>query len=168
MISESSLKDGPSLEEDLQDLELGENLTILHKNRKSKGGKTAGGGVAIVFNKDKIRLKEYRIRSAKTELLCAVGKLPGLNRKIFVLSAYIPPQIKARQSKEALDLINRPVSQAKNEFDDPLVIAGGDFNNRPLVDALAEFDDMKIKQTPPTRKDEVLDLVASNLSLIHI
>ena len=50
LITESWLKDGPELVDSLQDLEMGEDLKIMHHNRKSRRGRTAGGGVALVYD----------------------------------------------------------------------------------------------------------------------
>ena len=49
IVSESWLKEGNRLDHHLVDLECGEDLKIIHKSRKSKRGKTAGGGIAVVF-----------------------------------------------------------------------------------------------------------------------
>ena len=40
---------------------------------------------------------------------------------------------------------------------------GGDFNKKPYQDAVNDFPDLKLLQTGPTRKDEVLDLVFTNI-----
>ena len=69
IITESWLKPGRELEHDLQDLESGESLAIIHRSRPSKRNRTAGGGVALVYNKDKIRLNE-RKRPGRNNLCC--------------------------------------------------------------------------------------------------
>ena len=65
IVSESWLREGNRLDRHLIDLENGEDLKIIHKSRKSKRGKTAGGGVAIVFDKKRYHLKNTSL-SVKT------------------------------------------------------------------------------------------------------
>ena len=40
---------------------------------------------------------------------------------------------------------------------------GGDFNKKPYEDAIIDHPDLKVLQTGPTRKDEVLNLVIKNV-----
>ena len=54
VVTESWLADGTQLEEDLRELEYGTDLCVVHKNRPvrpSSRRRTAGGGVAIIYNK---------------------------------------------------------------------------------------------------------------------
>ena len=43
LITESWLKNGSELQDNIRDLELGKNITYLHHNRKTRRGRTAGG-----------------------------------------------------------------------------------------------------------------------------
>ena len=76
---------------DLKDLELGEDIQIITKNRLSSSKRAFGGGVALVANKSKIKLTERTIRREQTELVCVVGNIQGLACKIVIICAYIPP-----------------------------------------------------------------------------
>ena len=118
VIAESWLKECKNLSDDLDDLNDGENISIIHKSRKSRRGKNAGGGIAILFQKNKIRLSERKIRRGKCELVCATGKLPGVARKIVILGAYLPPNIKANQAHEALAYISDAIGIIKQEMND--------------------------------------------------
>ena len=63
IVTESWLADGTRLEEDLNNLEYGTNLSVIYKNRPvrpSSRRRTAGGGVAIVFNRTRWKLKERK------------------------------------------------------------------------------------------------------------
>ena len=53
-----------------------------------------------------------------------------------------------------------------NRYEDPYVIIAGDFNRRNLARAIGNFPQIKQIQTPPTRGEASLDLVASNMSEI--
>ena len=50
IITESWLRPGIKLEEEIEDFEWVERLKVIHKSRKTRAGRTAGGGVAIVLN----------------------------------------------------------------------------------------------------------------------
>ena len=125
MITESWLRDSSELVRDLKDLELGEDIRIITKNRLSSSKRASGSGVAIVA-KSKIRLTKCTIRRGQTELVCAVGKIQGLARKIVIICAYIPPKFKAKKCRTALDCIHEAISKAKEGFPDPLIILGFD------------------------------------------
>ena len=116
LVSESWLKQGPILQKCLIDLDHAENLSIIHKSRVTRRGRNSGGGVCIVFDKTKIALKEYPIKSGLSEIVAACGKVQNIQRKIVVISAYIPPKTKAKQDREALGHISDDILKAKTEF----------------------------------------------------
>ena len=143
MISESWLRDGENLQHDLVDLEEGQGLKMIMNNRKSRRGKVIGGGVAIVYNGSKIKLTERRFRRGKAELVDAAGKIAGLSRKIVIFTAYTPPRTRVPHANEALEFLNRAIAEAKEEYEDPIIIVGGDFNGRDVDAAVGEFPDLK-------------------------
>ena len=49
------------------------------------------------------------------------------------------------------------------DFNDPIVILGGDFNRRGVGKALEPFPDIKEHDVPPTRGGAALNITASNL-----
>ena len=132
VVSESWLKAGRELNLRMNDLENGNNLSMIHKSRKSNRGRNAGGGITIAFNKTKIKLQEYPIRKGKAEIIAATGRVPNIPRKVVVFGIYIPPKNTAKQSKEALELLSDGILKAKSEYEDPIIIIGGDFNRREL------------------------------------
>ena len=96
-VSETWMYEGARLEKNGDKLEEGEDLKIIKKCRN-----TRGGGVAIVFNKHKMSLKPVKIRGNRFELVAGIGRTVDNNRKILVLSAYYPPQMK----KEEVEALN--------------------------------------------------------------
>ena len=62
-----------------------------------------------------------------------------------------------------MNAINDEISKTKLELHDPLIIIGGDFNKKPYHDAINDFPDIELLLTGPTRQDEVLDLVFTNI-----
>ena len=125
IITESWLRDGRDLEDDEQDLELGENIKLIHRNRKTKRGRTAGGGVLIAYDTNRMRLKEKTIRRGQAKIVCATGKKTGLSRQILVFSVYLPPKLSVSKAKETLDFLSEAVGRAKEEMEDPIIIIGG-------------------------------------------
>ena len=70
--TETWLKDGRSLEDNVSDLELGSGLGLVHRGRKGK----CGGGVGILYKKHRIHLKKLMLRgSGDYEMVAASGKL---------------------------------------------------------------------------------------------
>ena len=104
------------------DLEESENLCIIHKSRKSNRGRNAGGGIAVVYNKMRIRLAEYSFKRGNIEIVCATGKIPDNPRKIAVIAAYIPPRNTAKQDKQTMECISDLIIKLKNDLNDPLIL----------------------------------------------
>ena len=101
IVTESWLANGTRLVEDLYELEHGTNLRLLYKNRPVKPNsrrRTAGGGVAIVYNNQRCNFKERKIRGNKFEIICAKGKIVGIPEVVVVLGIYIEPKTKVSLS----------------------------------------------------------------------
>ena len=162
VITESWLRPGLQLEEDLRDLDAGTNITLIHKSRPAKRGRTAGGGVVIAYNKNRLKLKERKMVRGKAELVCAVGKLPGASRKVVIIGVYLPPQTKTDKVQETMQYIRDEIYKVKNEYEDPYIIVSGDFNKKETSTAFADFVDIEEADAGPTRKNEALDLTFIN------
>ena len=113
IITESWLKHNKEMKEGYYDLELGEGMKIIHRSRRSNRGRNAGGGVAIVYDKDRIKLKEFKFRHGKSEIVCATGKLPGNPRPIAVIGVYISTRNTRKQDNEALECISNLILKLK-------------------------------------------------------
>lgn len=100
IVAESWLKEGAAPNKDLTDLEHGEGIRVIHKSRKSQKGRNAGGGIAIVYNKSKIKLSNRPMPGCgKTELVCADGKLHDNKRTVIVYGVYVTPKLNADKRK---------------------------------------------------------------------
>ena len=92
IITESWLADGAALESNLVDLEYGTDLKVVYKNRPVKRAsrrRTAGGGVALIYNKNRCNFKERRIVGNCFEAVCMRGKVGSLEREVIVMGIYI-------------------------------------------------------------------------------
>ena len=142
-----------------ENLESRDNLCIIKKSRKSRGG-----GVAIIFNKNKINLSQVKIRGNDFEIVGAIGRTSEDARKVLILSVYYPPQLK----KEKIDRMNQCISDTidkqKESFPFLQVILCGDFNKKDYLAILTDHPDLQVLDTPPTRGNEILDLCIHSLS----
>ena len=164
LVTESWLRDGPQLRADIDDLNDGKNIDMITYNRKTRSKKTAGGGIALLFNKSRICFKEYKVRKGKAEILCATAKIKNTSRKLVVIGVYMKPNLKANLRIEAMSCIKDAIAKCKEEMNDPFVIVTGDINRFSIHEATDDFPDIVPHPTPPTRGNAVLDVVCSNLS----
>ena len=149
LITETWLVKGRDLERNVEDLELGENIAIINKNRHNR----KGGGVAILYRKDRCKLGEYNIIGNGWEIVAAVGKLNRDSRKLLVITAYFPPKMDAEQLAGALKAIEDTVRRVKMENEDPYIIIGGDMNRHNLKPAVLPFPDICLLYTSPSPRD---------------
>ena len=98
VVTESWLKPGQKLLREIAEYENGPGISVIHKSRETRRGRNAGGGVAILFNKDKIRLAERKIRRGNNEIVCVIGKITGMSRHLAIIGAYIPPPDKSEEN----------------------------------------------------------------------
>ena len=92
VVSETWLKDGEGLDNDRDDLREGAGMELICKNRQVNERGVAHGGVAIMYRKSAVSLRELRVDTATDyEILVALGNIKGLSRKILVIACYVPP-----------------------------------------------------------------------------
>ena len=164
LITESWLRDSEVLDRDVIDLEYGSKLKILYKNRPRRvnGLRRVGGGVSVVFNKDRCSLRERKIVGNDYELVAATGRIRKIGRVFAVFCIYIEPRTKTAELEKIKHLLTDEVLAVKAAFKDPLIIVGGDMNRRDLASAFEPFDDIKQANFAPTRRDACLDIIFSN------
>lgn len=162
VITESWLRDGPQLRKSIEDLREGRDIDMLTMNRRTRSNKTAGGGIAILFNKNKLTFKEYKIRRGKSEIICATARIVNTSRRLVVIGAYLKPGLRAALRAESMLCIKEAIARCKQEMGDPYVIVTGDFNRFKAEEAIDDYPDIYLHTTPPTRGQATLDIVASN------
>lgn len=167
VVTESWLKDGEILDRDIIDLEYGTQLKIIYKNRpvRAAGARQVGGGVSIIYSKNKCSFRERRIASKKFELVVAIGKIGGLNRSIAVFGVYIQPKMKVGELQELREIISDQILEIKanSQGEGPVMFIGGDMNRRDLGPAFSDFIDIAQINHSPTRGEACLDIVYSNV-----
>ena len=164
-ITETWLKDGSALGGDLIDLEGGTGLKVIYKNRpKTPGGRTAGGGVAIIYNSSTCQLKERKIKKNKFEIICATGKIKKITRPVAVFAAYMPPRLLVAEVAAINEMLATELAAVSSSMKNPIIIFAGDLNGKCVLPGLqggAVFLDMAL--TGPTRGDRTLDLCFTNV-----
>ena len=145
-------------------------LNVIYKNRpKKKDGTTVTGGEAtIIYDPQKIHLKEYKLKKSNHEIVAAYGKLPNIKRKMLVVCAYIPPRARSSNYSAASKLIADAVQNVKKTSVNPLVVIEGDFNRRKLSELTDKFRDIDQHFTGPTCGNADLDKIATNIEDIQV
>lgn len=131
---------------------------MIAKNRDSRGG-----GVAIVFDQNKITLKPAFAFPKSMEVVCGVGRVIQTNRRIVVCSMYIPPKTDATTLlcfKSAMEERLERMKADLGEFD---LYLGGDLNKRDVSDCFRNFPRIQKLDQGPTRGAATLDVCYSNM-----
>ena len=80
MITETWMMEGPVKEKMTDQLSNGHNLGGIFRNRGRRGG-----GVAVIYNKSKMRMSEYKIKTKGHEILVTKGKINNNTRHMFAI-----------------------------------------------------------------------------------
>ena len=102
------------------------------------------------------------------EMVCGIGSSPDSNRKIAIISMYIPPTQSTAVTAAMKNCLTDGVNKLKSTYDNPILVVGGDTNKRPLSDLLSDFSDITVINCPPSRDGANLDETACNILLAAI
>ena len=157
-ISETWMSDGARFEKNACKLEDSENLGIIRKSRSSRGG-----GVAILFNTRRMKLKQVKVKGNDFEIAAGIGRTHEDSRKLLIFSTYYPPQMK----REKVEAMNRCISECidlhKEKHDELVTIICGDVNKKDVSGILVDHPEVQVLDTPATRQGETLDLCLTSL-----
>ena len=163
-VSETWLKDDSLSDQILRDLELGHGIGAICVNRKPRNGRNPGGGVAVLYKKSRIQLKAFPTRREGCEIVVGRGKFRDNTHPTYVISAYLPPGLRRAALDKNIEALRNAVTKVKLKDRDPMIFIGGDFNNYNIDRAFEEFLDVRCVPSQPTRGDERLDLLYSNVT----
>ena len=124
------------------DLELKNNISIIRRDRNSRGG-----GVGIAFDKSRSTFAKIKLKSlvkSGLEILPVSGKVHGFKRVHVIFSCYIPPSYNALDNARFFDKLADAVSEARTKFPEAWITVGGDWNRRDLKPVLDVFPDLKL------------------------
>ena len=156
-ISETWLEDNERFMKNVRTLENKENLIIISRNRKARGG-----GVAIIYNKNKMSLNPVGMRGCDLEVVAAIGRTTQDDRKLLIISAYYPPNLKREGVDRLNDAISDTIDRQKEKHELLQVFLCGDMNRKDVTAILADHPDISVLQTPSTRNNDAIDLCMTN------
>ena len=156
-ITETWLKSTKQTVREIKDLSASENICLLTKNRKSRGG-----GVALAFDMSEAHFKIEKIRDNKFEILCCAGKIRNIERKVVVYTVYLPPKMTASDVQQLSIVLSDSIEHQKTKHADPVFVISGDFNRKDISAAFQDFPEISQVRTPPSRSGACLDLCYTN------
>ena len=164
-VTETWYKGGSALREHLADIEGAAGVRVLHHSRDGRA-KTRGGGVAFAFNTATCNFKRRQLKQVpnRSEEICAVGRVGKIGRKLAVFVVYVPPSMRAAEFKELGEALAAEIAAIKISHKAPGVIVAGDFNHRDVLPFLNETEVMHTINTGPTRGNNTLDLLHTNIN----
>ena len=112
------------LKSQLEEIESKHNISFIRNDRDKRGG-----GVSIAFNSSESDFKKIQLncmKGKKFELIAAVGKLHGIQRKHIVISTYIPPSYKKAENEGFLECLVDTIAEAKTKHPGAWLTCGGD------------------------------------------
>ena len=142
-------KGNRKLAHDLNHLNQQHDISLLRRDRSSRGG-----GLAIAFDSKTAEFKKAQLKILKGcehEILVAHGKMNGVKKSHLVIVGYIPPSYNSAQNKSFLDVLSDAISEARSKFPESWVTLGGDWNNRDIGSVLALFPDCLLYTSPSPR-----------------
>ena len=154
---------GRDLRDHIIEVEGASGIRILQKSRDGRVRKR-GGGVALAFNTALCNFKPRQLKliAKEHEVICAVGKVGKIDRKIVVFVTYIPPGMRANQIQQLRKTLAAEVSEAKAMIKDPVFIIAGDFNHRDIAGEVGLVEQITQVPSGPTRGPNTIDLVFTN------
>lgn len=96
-------------------------------------------------------------------MLCAIGRVGKIERKIVVFIVYIPPNTRAAELEALGEAISAEVTAIKSSTKNPVLILAGDFNHRDISDTVGLAEDITLINTGPTRGANVIDRIYTNI-----
>ena len=146
LINETWLATGKYSSNNIIDLEVGNNIGMVCKNRKGK----SGGGVAIFYKLSRIEFKKEPLRECPFEVVAASAKIEKTGRVLIAVALYLPPGMQAPQVRRCFSAIHDNLAALKVKYGNPLVIIGGDFNRQDPEALASPYPEMEVLRTGPS------------------
>ena len=163
IITETWLADGDALEELTEVLLLKHGLNLYAKNRPLNNTGGSHGGVAIVTRDLCSKFKPYQFDNPEDfEVFAVTGCVQKLEKKLFLVACYIPPNYRVPRAKACMEHVSNMVLDIKSKNNNALICIAGDFNQWKIEEHLADFPDIAEVPTPPTRNNRRIDRTFTN------
>ena len=151
-VTETWFKEDKRLNGELVDIEEAAGIKVIHRSRN--GGRSRGGGVGFLFNKNLGSFKQRRIKG--------LGKYE-VDKCFVVFTAYIPPQMLAAEFGDLCSKIDNAVAEMKKSMKNPVFILAGDFSGRDIESGVCQTECLTPVNTGPTRGTRTLDVIYTNV-----
>ena len=161
-LTETWLRDSQATNNLITDLKQRNGLEAIMRHRNLPKTSNSGGGVALIYDPNKITFKSIQLKKSNHEVVAALGKIPGSRRKIAVYVVYVPPRTRVAGFKALTKIITDSVHKMKAECN-PYILITGDFNRRTPTGMIVEFPDIEHIDTEATRLGAALDIICTNL-----
>ena len=159
VVTETWLRDGEGLDEDIRELSDAAGLNMLYRNRRPNER-----GVAVIWRQANVDLKELKLVPADLEILTCVGPVHGHSRKLAIVACYLPPNYSKQRADFALGCISDAVAELKRRYSHPYLIVTGDFNQWRIDETLQDYVDISEVKVGPTRGSRSIDRIFLNVS----
>ena len=97
------------------------------------------------------------------EICASLCSLRGSSRKILCIGAYLTTALDEAGAETFLEFLNDLIHAYKSRYQDPFIIVSGDWNKADTDIAISDFPNLSAVLTPPTRGDEILDIIFTNM-----
>ena len=146
-INETWFKGGAELRNFLLEYEGATGIKVMHKSRDGRK-KKSGGGVA--FDSGSCNFKNGTLKhvSKEAEVICAVGVVGKMARKVAVFGVYVPPSTPATVWESTKESITVEVDAVLKAYKNPIILVTGDFNHRDMGGALNEVGSFSACKDP--------------------
>ena len=168
-VTETWYRGGKDLASHFNDVEGSAGIRVIHKSRDGRL-KSRGGGVAFAFDTASCNFKRRQMKhlTRNHEVICAVGRIGKIGRKIVVFTVYVPPDMRAAHFQNMSERLAAEIAAVKLEHKDPGIIVCGDFNHRDVAAAIGEIDDFSPVVTGPTRGNNTIDIIHTNFPTLVV
>ena len=113
--------------------------------------------MAIIYDEEKIKLKENKFKRESFEIISAIGRVPKDSRQFVIYGVYLPPNLSKQKATRAAELINENISKIQAEIESPIIIIAGDFNQFGAEECSEDHPDIRTVLSPPTRNEASID-----------
>ena len=97
------------------------------------------------------------------KVICVVGKIGKIDRKVVIFLAYVPPNTHAAEAELLREALTAEVAAVKVSYKNPIMFVAGDFNHRDVSGAVSLGEQVVQVLTAPTRGNNTIDMVYSNV-----
>ena len=163
-ITETWFHGGKDLSVRLNNVEGVSGIRFVHKSRDGRT-KSRGGGVAVAFDTATCNFKKRQLKHLTKghEVVCVIGRIGKIGKTVAILTVYVPPSMKAGEFATMNEALAAEIAAIKTEHKDPCVVVGGDFNHGNILEGLCKVDNFSPVQTGPTRGDNTIDIIYTNV-----